>query len=207
MTAAERLKSGQRFMTTAEYLAQPTDDERTELIYGEVIMSPRPAFAHNTLVYCLVDLLVRWTRHFKLGKVCFDIDMVLDIRKALVYAPDLVFFATANASRLKRGRIYGPAVLCVEVLPPSDRPHVRNRKFADYEHYGIPWYWLIRPDRRSPTIEEYQLTAGKYDCRTEITGDAWFKPGLFPGLTFRLPPMIAGEVLKTAVKGKAKKLV
>jgi Uma2 family endonuclease len=207
MATAVPMQPRRRLMTTAEYLALPTDDPASELIYGEVVMSPRPAFEHNVLLYCLVDLLMRWSRHFKLGQVSFDVDMVLDVRKALIYAPDLVFLAAANAARLKRGRIYGPADLCVEVLSPSDRPWIQNRKFADYEHYGVSWYWIIRPDSAAPAIEEHELVSGKYNCRAEIPGNAWFSPGLFPGLHFRLPPMIAGEDLKAAVKGKAKRLV
>jgi Uma2 family endonuclease len=207
MTAAARTKAGRTFMTTAEYLALPSGGRYTELIYGEIVMSPTPAFGHQVLVYCLVDLLTRWTRRNQLGSVTFHLDMVLDIRKALVRAPDIVFLAAANEGRLRRGRIYGPADLCVEVLSPSDRPILQKRRFADYERYGVPWYWIVRPGGTSPSIEEYELVDGKYHCRSEISGDAWFTPGLFPGLTFRLPPMIAGEDLKTAVKGKARKLV
>lgn len=207
MTAAVRTTPGRPFMTTAEYLALPTDDTRTELIYGEVVMSPSPAFEHNVLIYCLVHVLMRWTQRYKLGKVGFGVDMVLDIRKALIYAPDIVFLAAANVARLRRGRIYGPADLCVEVLSPSDRPSIQNRRFADYERYSVPWYWVIRPDGKTPSIEENELVDGKYRCRSEITRNAWFTPGVFPGLTFRLPPMSTGQDLKTAVKGKAKKLV
>jgi Uma2 family endonuclease len=207
MTAAVRTEPGRRLMTTTEYLALPVDDTRTELIYGEMVMSPTPAFEHQVLIYCLVDLLVRWTRRYKLGKVAFEVDMVLNVRKALVRAPDILFLAVVNEARLRRGRIYGPADLCVEVLSPSDRPSMQKRRFADYERYGVPWYWIVRPRGHTPTIEEYELVNGKYRCRSEISGNEWFEPGLFPGLIFRLPPMIAGQDLKTAVKGKAKKLV
>jgi Uma2 family endonuclease len=207
MATTARTKPRRRLMTTEEYLALPTDDERTELVYGEVVMCASPAYEHNFLIYCLVDVLMRWTRHSKLGLVAFDIDMVLDRRKALIYAPDVLFLAQANQARLQRGRIYGPADLAVEVLSPSDRPIIQNRKFADYERYGVPWYWIIRPDSKSPTIEEHELVAGKYVGRSEVSGNEWFKPGLFPGLVFCLPPMIAGEELKNAVMGKAKKLV
>jgi hypothetical protein len=47
---------------------------------------------------------------------------------------------------------------------------------------------------------------GRYECRSEIVGDQWFEPGLFPGLVFRLPQLLEGD-LKAAVKGKAKKLM
>jgi hypothetical protein len=57
-----------------------------------------------------------------------------------------------------------------------------------------------------PILEECQLVNGRYGCRSEIVGAQWFEPGLFPGLVFRLPQLLAGD-LKAAVKGKAKKLM
>jgi Uma2 family endonuclease len=197
-----------RRMTTTEYLALPTDDGvKSELIYGAYVASPHPTEAHNDLLHDIGEILKRWVRHKDLGKVSFDIDMVLDVKKALVYAPDLLFVARENEARRKRGRVYGPADLCVEILSPSDREWVQNRKFSDYEVHGVGWYWTIRPDPDSPILLEYELAKGKYVCRAEVTGDAWFEAGLFPGLAFRLPPLLAGEPLKAAVKGKAKKLM
>jgi Uma2 family endonuclease len=194
-------------MTTEEYLALPTDDERSELIYGEVVVSPGATWEHNDVIYYIRHLVGRWVQHFKLGKICFDVDMVLDVAKALIYRPDLLFLITEHLARRKRGRVFGAADLCVEVLSPSDRPWLQNRKFADYESYGVSWYWIIRPDPQSPGIEEHELVGGKYVCRAEVSGDEWFKPGLFPGLIFRLAALIGGEDLKAAVKGKAKRLV
>jgi Uma2 family endonuclease len=206
MATAARITK-RRLMTTEEYLAQPTDDERSELIYGELVVSPSAAWEHNDLIYYFRDLLGRWTAHYKLGKVCFDLDMVLDVVRALIYRPDLVFLSAEHTARRKRGRVFGAADLCVEVLSPSDRPWIQNRKFADYEKYGVSWYWIIRPDPKLPSIEEHELVDGKYILRTEAVGDDWFKPALFPGLALCLAPMIAGEPLKAAVKGKAKRLV
>jgi Uma2 family endonuclease len=206
-TSASRITRGPRRTTTAEYLALPTDDERSELVYGEIVMSPRPTDEHNDLLHDLVEIVKRWVRHQNLGKVSFDIDMVLDARKGLVYAPDFLFVARGNEGRRKKGRVYGAADLCGEIHSPSDRPWIRNRKFADYERYGVRWFWIISPGPGAPGLSEFELDEGKYVCRAEVTGDEWFEPGLFPGLVFRLPPLIAGEELKAAVKGAAKKLM
>jgi Uma2 family endonuclease len=207
ISAARITKPKRRLMTTEEYLALPTDVERSELIYGEVVVSPSAAWEHNVIIYYFRHILGCWARHFKLGQVCFDVDMVLDTVRHLIYQPDLVYLVAKHAARRDKGRVYGAADLCVEVQSPSDRPWIQNRKFADYESYGVSWYWIIRPDSELPSIEEHELVDGKYILRTEAIGDAWFKPALFPGLELRLPPMIAGEELKAAVKGKAKRLV
>jgi Uma2 family endonuclease len=206
-----RMKAGQNGqasrMTVREYLALPDDEDcRTELIYGEMIVMPKPGADHNDHMVDLGDLLRRWVRHFVLGRICFDIDMILDEKRRLVYAPDLLFIVAARLHLLKKGKLYGPADLSIEILSPSDRPYLQDRKFADYERYGIPWYWILDPTGEEPTLREHQLVAGKYECRNEIAGAEWFEPGVFPGLVFRLPHLLAGD-LKAAVKGKAKKLM
>jgi Uma2 family endonuclease len=196
-----------RRITVEQYLAMPVDDTKSELIDGVLVMSPGASERHNYLIYCIMHVLVQWTRHFKLGNVCFDIDMVLDVDKALVYRPDLIFVAKANNSRRQRGRVFGPGDLCVEVLSRSDHRWIRNRKRDDYEKYGVPWYWIVKPDPEEPSLQEYELVDGEYVLRSEVTADDWFEPGLFPGLIFKLAPMAAGDDLKKAVKGKAKRLV
>jgi Uma2 family endonuclease len=194
-------------MTTQEYLALPPDELcETELVYGEMIVMAKPRPKHNHLLHGLGELLSRWVRHMKLGMMFFDNDMILDEENALVYAPDLMFLSKKNADHYRDDWVYGPVDLAVEILSPSERPFLQRRKYTDYEHYGIPWYWIIDPLAEEPTIEEHHLVGTHYECRCEIAGDEWFEPGLFPGLVFRLPPLLEGD-LKAAVKGKAKKLM
>jgi Uma2 family endonuclease len=141
----------------------------------------------------------------KLGQVFYDNDLILDEDNALVYAPDLMYLATEHLGQF-RELVYGPVDLAIEILSPSERPYLQSRKFADYERYRIPWYWIIDPTGNEPTLQEHELVNGLYDCRSEIVGAEWFEPGLFPGLVFRLPQLLTGD-LKGAVKGKAKKLM
>jgi Uma2 family endonuclease len=201
-----RTRKAHKYMSLQKYLAGPPDEFKAELIYGEKIVSPSPTADHQDAILELAQLLKRWTRLHDLGRVSHDLDMVLDELKDLAYRPDILFVAKEHAERWKAGRVFGPADLCVEVLSPSDRPRVRNRKYADYESYGVAWYWVIDPNRADPLLEEHELVEGRFVCRTEVVGDTWFEPGLFPGLYLRLPPLLTGD-LKAAVKGKAKKLV
>lgn len=194
-------------MTVRQFLALPPDEKcRTELVYGEMVAMPRPEADHNDYVHDLGQLLKRWVRFFSLGRICIDIDMILDEVEDLVYAPDLLFLTADHIARLRKGKLYGPADLAVEVISPSERLSRQSRKFADYERYGIPWYWILDPTGEEPTLTEHELQGGKYVLRSELSGAEWFEPGLFPGLVFRLPPLLEGD-LKAAVKGKAKKLM
>lgn len=204
MSAARRLLAPPRHLTTEQYLSGPPDEFKAELIYGELVMSPRATDWHQELEHYLTHLLRCWTKAFDLGWVWHDLDMVLDERKDLVYRPDVLYLAKTHAARRKRRRVFGPADLCVEILSPSDKPLVRRRKFTDYERYGVAWYWIINVAKE--TLEEHELVTGVYRCRHTMGGSDWFAPGLFPGLEFRLRPLIEGD-LKNAVRGKAKKLV
>ncbi len=205
MSVARRTRAP-RYMTVEEYLSGPPDKFSGELIYGELVMSPKPSEHHQDIVGDLRDLLKRWVRFHDLGKVAHDIDMVLDEKLDVVYAPDVLFVAKEHNARRRKGRLYGPADLCVEVLSPADRPRVPRHKYQDYARYGVTWYWTINPHPDEPVIEEHELVKGAYVLRQEILGNKWFKPTLFPGLEFSLPLLMAGN-LKAAVRGKAKRLV
>lgn len=194
-------------MTVREYFELPTDvPYETLLIYGELITMPRPKPKHNHAIFYLGQVVDRWIRHLKLGTLFLDNDLILDEENALVYAPDLMFLLKEHEDHYRDEFVFGPVDLAVEILSPSERPYLQQRKFADYEAYGIPWYWILDPLGAEPTLREHQLVNGKYECRSEVAGAEWFEPGLFPGLVFRLPPLLDGD-LKAAVKGKAKKLM
>jgi Uma2 family endonuclease len=154
----------------------------------------------------LGELLRRWIRHLKLGVLFFDNDLILDEDAALVYAPDLTFLLTENEANYRDEMVFAPVDLCVEILSPSERPSLQLRKYRDYEKHGIRWFWVIDQNSEQPTLTEYELVDGFYECRTEIVGDEWFEPGQFRGLAFRLPQLLAGD-LKAAVKGNAKRLM
>jgi Uma2 family endonuclease len=192
-----------RRMTLEEYLSGPADERKAELIYGDYVVCASPSDLHQDVQINVAWLLRVWARAHDLGRVSHDLDMVLDDLKNLAYRPDVLFVARAHEARWQRKRVFGPADLCVEILSPSDKPHVQRRKFADYERYGVAWYWILDPDKG--TLEENELAGESFRCRTEVEGEAWFEPGLFPGLRFRLPQLIAGD-LKAAVQGAAEAL-
>jgi Uma2 family endonuclease len=190
--------------TLKEYLAGPPDEFKAELIYGVKVMCPSPTAQHQDATFNITLLLRRWVLAKGLGRVNFDLDMVLDEANDLAYRPDVLYVAKENEARWQQGRVFGPADLCVEILSPSERPHRQRRKFADYERYAVPWYWII--DQEKMTIEENQLVGTSFQLRAEIEGDNWFAPGLFPGLEFQLRPLIEGD-LKAAVRGEVAAMV
>jgi Uma2 family endonuclease len=194
-------------LTVEQYLSLPEDDEKSELIDGVLIVSPSVGFWHQSLGFHLQVVLHRWIRAHDLGQIWFDLDMVLDEKRGIVYRPDLVYLSKTHLHRLRRERIFGPADLCVEIISSSDKPQVLLRKHQDYARYGVRWYWEIHRREQDWQLLEYELgQAQEYVLRQELTGQDWFEPGLFPGLIFRLGPLASGEY-KQAVKGQAKRLL
>jgi Uma2 family endonuclease len=193
--------------TVEQYLALSEDDEKSELIDGVLIVSPSLGFWHQDVCGELLFLLKRWVRAHDLGQIWFDLDMVLDEKRGIVYRPDLVYLSKTHLHRLQRERIFGPADLCVEIISSSDKPQVLLRKHQDYARYGVRWYWEIHCREQDWQLLEYELgQAQEYVLKQELTGQDWFEPGLFPGLIFRLGPLASGEY-KQAVKGQAKRLL
>jgi Uma2 family endonuclease len=174
-----------RLITAEEYLAMPEDEFKAELIDGEIVMSPRASGEHQEIVYRLAARLDDWVRPCRTGRVLQDVDVTLDER--LVYAPDVVFLSLEHKDRYRRGRIFGPPDLAVEIISPGSVRMDRVRKFRDYLRYGVRWYWIM--EQEGPVLEEYEAVEGVYVRRTTVEGEESFSPLVFPGLTFPLKPL------------------
>ena len=74
--------------------------------------------------------------------------------------PDLIFVASAHASRVSRRGIEGAPTLAVEILSPSTTTIDRSRKLQLYARHGVPHYWIVDPEAR--TVEAYELADGVY---------------------------------------------
>lgn len=175
-----------RLITAEEYLAMPEEDgPKTELIDGELVMAPRPLGEHQQIVYRLAARLDEWVRPRRLGAVFQDLDVILD--EHLVYAPDVVFLSIEHKDRYRRGRIFGPPDLVVEIISPGTVRSDRVRKFRDYLRYNVKWYWIM--EQEGPVLEEYEAVEGVYMRRATVERDEPFSPLVFPGLTFTLKPL------------------
>lgn len=193
-------------MTLAEYLADTSEERKIELLDGEVVVSPQPRTWHQHWEYLLEHILYCWVTAHNLGQVWHEIDMILDAEKPLTYVPDIVYVAKEHKDRVRDGRLWGAADLCVEIESPSDRPRVMRRKYRDYAQYGVKWYWIIRVDEDGPFVEENENAGGEFVVRQEVEPGEWFMPRAFPGLQVNLAVLASGE-FKRAVRGKAKRLV
>ena len=137
-------------LTYADYCLTP-DDERYELLDGELLMAPAPIESHQIAVMELGTLLHMFVKARGLGQV-FSAPYDVVLSETDVVQPDLLFVSNERAHIRTPANIRGAPDLVVEILSPSTAERDRTFKRALYARYGVSEYWLVDPDSRTVTV-------------------------------------------------------
>lgn len=170
--------------TFEEFMEWLDDDVHAEWVDGEVEMMGPVSEDHQDIGGFLISLIREFVSLRKLGIVLYDpFQMRLkDSRSSR--APDLMFVANANRSRLKKNYLDGPADLAVEIVSPDSAKRDRVQKRAEYEREGVAEYWIIDPEKER--AEFYALnSAGRYEAMP-LDGDGWIHSRVLPGLRLKV---------------------
>ena len=184
--------------TFADLLEQAPGDETVyDILGGELVVWTSPADPHAAVVGELFDFLMDaqkadygWARTAPRA-VAFDF-RERGFQSQDVTHPDALFVRKARRSIMGYHCVEGAPDLAVEVLSPTTRADdlPGGRKFAIYERYGVPYYWIADPDAR--TIAQYTWRDGSYGEPVVLsTGDALSCP-LFPTITRDVAQIFAG---------------
>src|SRR6185369_17997738 len=93
------------------------DDQRYEIIDGDLLMAPAPDTWHQDWVGELFRRLDDHVRKNNLGRVLLSpADVVLDETNTV--QPDIIFVAAANSGIIQRRAIFGVPDLLVEIVSP-----------------------------------------------------------------------------------------
>ena len=137
-------------LTYADYCLTP-DDERYELLDGELIVAPAPNSAHQRVDAKLGWRLAQFVEQRGVGQVFFaPYDVVLS--ETDVVQPDLLFISNEHAYIITSANACGAPDLVVEILSPSTAERDRTFKRALYARYGVREYWLVDPDAQTVTV-------------------------------------------------------
>lgn len=162
------LEKQARRWTYEEYY-QLEDDQRYEIIDGNLLRAPAPDSWHQDWSRKLFRLVDQFVIKKKLGEVFYaPIDVVLDPQNTV--QPDLVFVAAANTSIIQRRAIFGVPDLLIEIVSPSSVRRDRYDKKDLYARFGVKEYWIGDPANQS--LEILTLKDGRYElhCAAEIQG-------------------------------------
>jgi len=150
---AEQIKTR---MTAAEFLQLPETNQPTELINGELNVSPSPLVRHqlsSARFFRLIDGL-------KPNGTLFYSPMDVYLDDENIPQPDLIWVAENSRCVIGENRLEGPPDLIVEILSPGTAKVDRREKFQLYERFGVGEYWLVEP--LGQYVEVYRWADGHF---------------------------------------------
>lgn len=175
--------------TATELATLPDDGNRYEIIDGELLVTPAPAWKHQELVHELGFRLSAYLRPLGLARVIqapADIELADDT----VVEPDLFVVPLVGGRGPERWSDVRRLLLAVEVLSPSTARVDRTIKRTRYQRAGFPEYWIV--DGASRVVERWRPADERPEVLTErIT---WHPDGAAEPLAIDLAALFS-EVL------------
>ena len=167
-------------LTVQDYLAIPEDDEnRYELIDGELYMAPAPTWEHQESIGNLYSALRDFVRANGLGRVVASpIDVYLSDED--VFQPDIVFVSTDRLDIIHSSGVHSAPDLVIEMLSPGTEQRDLTIKRERYEMLDVKEYWLANPVAK--TISVLRLRDGAFEHIGVFTEGMTVETPLLPGL-------------------------
>jgi Uma2 family endonuclease len=170
-----------------------------ELVDGRLQETPEVALWQDILLVNFVRFLAAYVFQRGLGYITGP-TTPLQISALHGRMPDLFLIPTDQVQRAGKNVFHGVPPWAAEILSPTTERIDRIEKRDEYAQLGIAHYWLI--DFPNRAIEIYELRdlpdGGRaYELTETVTGEAVFRPSLFPGLEIPL-----AEVWPTAFENR-----
>ena len=146
-------------LTVRDYLDIPEEDEnRYELIDGELYMAPAPSWEHQESIGNLYSVLRDFVRANGLGRVvASSIDVYLSEED--VFQPDIVFVSVERLDIIHSSGVHGAPDLVIEMLSPGTEQRDRTLKRERYEMFDVSEYWQADPIAKTITVLRLQNDA------------------------------------------------
>ena len=172
---------------TYEDYAKTPDDERWELIDGELInleeiMAPSAKEAHQRNQMTLGSRMFFFTDENDLGRVYSDFDVVLSEHDTV--RPDLLFVSKDRLHIITADNVQGAPDLVVEIRSPSTARQDWTTKRDLYERHGVKEYWLVDPE--AATVAVLLLEEGEFKVAPVYSGEDSFTSQTIQGFTISL---------------------
>jgi Uma2 family endonuclease len=161
------------------------EEDRRELIDGELLEVEVPTDIHEYIAAMLTILVGGWAREHKKG-VTFVSGYKVKVSERRGVMPDVQLYLHRNksAKRTEQGLVAGHPDLVVEIISMSSRQYDRVVKLGYYASIGVPEYWIVDPAAR--TLERLVLEGERYTIEQAAAGDEVLRPASFEGLEIPL---------------------
>ena len=166
------------------------EDDRRELIDGELVEVEVPNLQHEQIVAALCYWLTAWAKAGHGGRVVASGYKVrISDRRGVM--PDVQFYIRGNDAPATQdnGLVHGRPDLVVEIVSPSSRRYDRVTKLRYYAERAVPEYWII--DGKARTVERLVLRDGGYLIAESLADDETFRPASFEGIEIPLAELWA----------------
>ncbi len=143
-------------MSLKEFIARPerADEQREELIRGELIVSPSPKFLHTAIVNRLHKAL----RPLEIEGFVLVVEQSCVIRphsqSVSMPEPDLGVYSEAqcNAAAEADDYLQGAPRLAIDVWSASNRGKALGSLAEDYVENGAEQAWIVHPKKKTVTV-------------------------------------------------------
>ena len=183
-------------LTYEDYRATP-EDERYELLDGDLILVAAPNLKHQRVQFILDHELGEFfyapPGPEKLGQFILDHEMGeffyapcdVVLSDTDVVQPDLLFVSRGRERLLRGGEnVRGAPDLVVEILSPATADRDRGHKRELYGRHGVTEYWLVDPI--AETVSIHRQRAGVLAATRTFGREQTLRSPLLAGLELRL---------------------
>lgn len=158
-------------------LLDAREDERLELVKGEIFAGSLTAPLHNLVRDRLLILLGTFLKGRALGTAIAEQAFVLS--EHTVRIPDVALVREGGLHDLHRAPEGAPE-LAIEVISPSNTPREMDQKISDYFAAGSKRVWVVYPEERE--VYMYGFTGLVRRSRDEAIEE----PELLPGFSIKV---------------------
>ena len=168
--------------TVADLEIMPEDDNRYELIEGELIVSRTPTLTHQGLIRDFTFILQTFLNQNLIGEIFSTPGVIFDEFNSVI--PDLIFISYERKAEIASGgHVMGAPELMIEIVSPGKENSRRDRivKRQTYAKFGVREYWVVDPQSRS--IEVYRLQEQSLELVAKLTDGDHLISSVLPGFT------------------------
>ncbi len=172
-------------LTVAHLDACPDDNNRYELIEGELFVSRAPRLPHQLVLQKLQLVLGNYLESKRIGKLVPGAGAVFSEYDAVI--PDLVFVTDTRWDEVTTNdKFVGPPDLVIEVLSPGKENRERDLlvKRQLYAKYGVAEYWIIDPDNQAVLV--YRLQHQTLEEVANLAENEYLTSPLFPDFEMKV---------------------
>jgi Uma2 family endonuclease len=135
---------GRPSWTHDDFMRLAPDDQKAELINGDIIIMSPPFDEHERLQVFLVTVLSMFVSRFSLGQMRGSRTPVR-VAPDQTYEPDILFVSKHRESIVTRQEVSEAPDLVVEILSGGTVKYDRGDKLTNYAKGGVREIWLVDP--------------------------------------------------------------